>query len=385
MNNYGKITQSRPAEPMPEYADTYAIIPPVEQALPHCAVMLVLDTSHSMWGEGLRDMKDSLHAFYAKLNQMHGTIMQTDIAAVSMGENLRMLEEFTPFEQSHLPEMNIRPKGDTPIGAALNLALLKLRDQWARYEQNGWAYLPSRLIVLSDGQSTDDISDVVREIQALASSGRLSCDVVVTGSAPNMDALGSIAGENIRLPVRGEMKQAFNDIGQRVCRSCGEEKQKSSELPGWEIVSCDFSGQGGEAPAYVLDGTNIIHWAQSRSERTLKYLLAMARRFREEGTPYQVFFDASTLYILPERERGEYKRLLADYPDTFLQVPSGTQADDFILQVADALPDCRVISKDHFREYRDKYPWIAQGNRVIQGMIAGDCVIIPEINFNVSA
>ena len=33
-------------------------------AMPHCPVILVLDTSHSMWGQGLTDMMASLKAFY---------------------------------------------------------------------------------------------------------------------------------------------------------------------------------------------------------------------------------------------------------------------------------------------------------------------------------
>ena len=35
---------------------------------------------------------------------------------------------FVPLEQSHLSELNIRPKGDTPIGAAPNPAPDRLSD-----------------------------------------------------------------------------------------------------------------------------------------------------------------------------------------------------------------------------------------------------------------
>ena len=37
-------------------------------AIPHCPVVLVLDTSHSMWGQGLSDMMTSLHAFCTPLS-----------------------------------------------------------------------------------------------------------------------------------------------------------------------------------------------------------------------------------------------------------------------------------------------------------------------------
>ncbi len=52
-----------------------------------------------------------------------------EIAAVGMGDDLRMPEKFIALEHSHLSELNIRPKGDTPIGAALNPAMDQLSDR----------------------------------------------------------------------------------------------------------------------------------------------------------------------------------------------------------------------------------------------------------------
>ena len=71
--------------------------------IPHCPVILVLDTSHSMWGKGLADMKESVQAFFKTIDSQGFALAQIDTAAVSMGDNLRMLEEFTPFTKSALP------------------------------------------------------------------------------------------------------------------------------------------------------------------------------------------------------------------------------------------------------------------------------------------
>ena len=84
-------------------------------AMPHCAVILVLDTSHSMWGQGFTDMMASLKAFYKTITDIQFLNAKVDIAAVSMGDNLCMLEEFTPFHSSDLPNRSIRPKGDTQL------------------------------------------------------------------------------------------------------------------------------------------------------------------------------------------------------------------------------------------------------------------------------
>ena len=41
---------------------------PSDCTLPHCPIILVLDTSHSMWGKGLSDMVSSLKVFYQTLH-----------------------------------------------------------------------------------------------------------------------------------------------------------------------------------------------------------------------------------------------------------------------------------------------------------------------------
>ena len=38
--------------------------------IPHCPVMIVLDTSHSMWGRGMQDQQDALKAFHKTLDAL---------------------------------------------------------------------------------------------------------------------------------------------------------------------------------------------------------------------------------------------------------------------------------------------------------------------------
>ena len=49
-----------------------------------------------------------------------------EIAAVGMGDDLRMPEEFVPLEQSHLSELNLRPKGCTICLQMISNAVLGL-------------------------------------------------------------------------------------------------------------------------------------------------------------------------------------------------------------------------------------------------------------------
>lgn len=349
-------------------------------AIPHCPVVLVLDTSHSMWGQGLTDMMASLKAFYKTIADIQFLNAEVDIAAVSMGDNLCMLEEFTSLHSSDLPNRNIRPKGDTPIGAALGLAQEALQAQIVRYRSVGIPYVTPNLILLSDGKSTDDFQPVANQIRRMVESGKLICRAVALGHDANMDALARIAGNCVMIPNFGGMRQTFAKIGQIVSKTYEEEAQ---EVINEQAMPVDRH-IGAE---YLLDGSNILHWDEYRTGISLKHLLAITDHLKITGQPFQVFFDATAPHILKKkapREAEVYENLLKDDPAHFCQVPAGTRADDFLLLQADVNKGALILTQDLFRDHVDKYPWLKTERRVIPGMVMNNVIFFPEISLQIS-
>ena len=350
--------------------------------MPHCPVILVLDTSHSMWGQGLTDMMTSLKAFYKTITDVQFLNAQVDIAAVSMGDNLCMLEEFTPLLSSALPNRNIRPKGDTPIGAALELAQEALHAQIRKYLSAGISYVTPNLILLSDGKSTDDFQPAAEHIRGAVESGKLICCAIALGPDADMDALSHIAGaDHIMVPNFGGMRQAFAHVGQIVSQTYEEEAQEAIAEQAGHI-------DRGSGTEYLLDGSNILHWDEYRSGITLKHLLDITNHLKKENQAFQVFFDATAPHILRKNAPQEvalYEKLLKDDPDHFCQVPAGTRADDFLLLQADANKNALILTQDLFRDHVDKYPWLKTEKRVIPGMVMNNMIFFPEISLQISS
>ena len=350
-------------------------------AMPHCPVVLVLDTSHSMWGQGLADMMSSLKAFYKTIADVQFLNAQVDIAAVSMGDNLSMLEEFTPLHSSDLPNRSIRPKGDTPIGAALELALEELQAQIRRYETAGISYVTPNLILLSDGKSTDDFQSAAEHIRRSVESGELICRAIALGKDADMEALASIAGrDRVMVPNFGGMRQTFAQIGQIVSQTYEEE---APEVIIEQAAPVDQHG----GTEYLLDGSNILHWGASRTGISLKHLLVITDHLKKANQAFQVFFDASAPHILKKHAPQEvslYEKLLKDDPNHFCQVPAGTRADDFLLLQADANKDALILTQDLFRDHVEKYPWLKTERRVIPGMVMNNLIFFPEISLQIS-
>ena len=350
-------------------------------AMPHCPVILVLDTSHSMWGQGLADMMSSLKAFYKTIADVQFLNAQVDIAAVSMGDNLCMLEEFTPLHSSDLPNRSIRPKGDTPIGAALELAQEALQAQISRYQTAGIAFVTPNLILLSDGKSTDDFQRAAEHIRSSVESGKLICRAIALGKDANMEALASIAGrDRVMVPNFGGMRQTFAQIGQIVSQTYEEE---APEVIIEQAAPVDQHG----GTEYLLDGSNILHWGASRTGISLKHLLVITDHLKKANQAFQVFFDATAPHVLRKNApqgADVYEKLLKDDPEHFCQVPAGTRADDFLLLQADANKDALILTQDLFRDHVDKYPWLKTERRVIPGMVMNNLIFFPEISLQIS-
>ena len=375
----------------------------VANLIPHCPVILVLDTSHSMWGQGLTDMMTALKTFYKTLDDNSFMNAKVDIAAVSMGDNLRMLEEFTPIEESYLPTSSIRPKGDTPIGAALELAMKALCAQLKYYQAADISHVTPQLIMLSDGKSTDDFQPAAEAIRTAVARGQLFCRAIPTGSDTDLAALASIVGaDNIVSHGFGGMRSAFAQVGQAVSQTYEEEAQEvitvqeTPSIPRSSTPKSRHSSSTSSRPisslpqsgtVYLLDGRNIMHWHDEQGGVTLKYLLAITDYLERNQLPYQVLFDATTPHILKKKspeEAARYEELLKTDRAHFRQVPAGTSADDFLLMVASQNKDALIMTQDLFRDHHDEHPWLKNENRLIRGMVLNDSIIFPAISLNIS-
>ncbi len=353
--------------------------------MPHCAVVLVLDTSHSMWGKGLRDLKQSLRVFQQTLIDTSFAQAELDLAAISMGENLGVLEEFTPFRESRLASLAIRPKGDTPIGAALSLALQMLAAQSEQYRQAGRRQVTPQLILLSDGKdSSDDYTAVAADIRNACAAGKLVCHAIALGDSPDCDALRRIAGTQIVFPQRGALCDAFAEVGQTISQTYEAE---ASETPAPAAPAPMAPAASDGVTEYLLDGSNILYWDRFGSGITLRYVLGLADYLERQGLRYRVFFDATARHILAKRDAAEaaqYEALLRGRPEHFLQVPAGTAADAVLLHLADTQPGSVIISNDLFRDHAEQYPWLHEKTqRIISGMVLQDAIFFPSISLQI--
>ena len=348
-------------------------------SIPRCPVVLVLDTSHSMWPV-LSDLKNALRSFYNTVQQTQFENAKIDLAVVSMGEKFGMLEDFTAFEYSQIANLPIRPKGDTPMGQALMLALDKLEEQkkyYCRIHQN---FVTPQVILLSDGKTGDDVSEAAERINSAIRHGKLLFRTIALGASPNLGILNQFDGCVIKNINVSELHDSFKDAGIRVSKSYEAEVVYGvgDDLL-YEYKQCPV-----EKKMYILDGSNIIHWNDMMNGVRLQNVLALINEIKARNMDYIVFFDASARHQMVPGDAAKYEHLLKNDPEHFRQVPAKNQADDFILHLADITPESTIISGDTYHQYENQYVWLkGHTKRVVSGMVFGNEIFIPKLSWSI--
>lgn len=121
----------------------------------------------------------------------------------------------------------------------------------------------------------------------------------------------------------------------------------------------------------VVDGSNLAWGSQVRSmggEPTLARLHSALQELREQypGTELIVFVDANFRHVVPEKEKTQVDREVAE--GKLHRVPAGTVggADVYLLDIA-RKKDGIVVSNDNFAQHTEYHSWLAEKGRLLGG------------------
>lgn len=111
-----------------------------------------------------------------------------------------------------------------------------------------------------------------------------------------------------------------------------------------------------ERDVVVIDGANVAYEEKSGGGKPkLSNLLKVRGELEERGFDTIIVIDASLKYEIDDQHQLE--KLIAS--QQIRQVPAGTDADFFILEIADTC-GARIVTNDQYRDYKERYPWIPE-------------------------
>ena len=137
-----------------------------ENPEPRCACLLLLDVSGSMEGAKIEQLNAGLKHFAHQLRADSMAAKRVEVAVVIFGP-ARVAQDFVTADAFVPP--TLIADGDTPIGAAIELALELISERKQIYRANGISYYRPWIFMISDGDPTDSTvaaSSRVREGEA---------------------------------------------------------------------------------------------------------------------------------------------------------------------------------------------------------------------------
>jgi uncharacterized protein YegL len=109
------------------------------------------------------------------------------------------LLDFTLVENVRVPRLSA--SGSTAMGAAVSLAVCRLRERRQQYRDNGVSSYVPWLVLMTDGAPNDHWEQAAQELRTLAEQRKLIVFAVGIGEGCNFEILGKFCPAD-RPPVR---------------------------------------------------------------------------------------------------------------------------------------------------------------------------------------
>ena len=154
----------------------------IDNPSPRCPVALVLDTSGSMDGAPIQALNAGAQLFIEEVKAHDLARWSVDLAVYTAGDQAQCLQQFIGIEQiAGISPM--QASGQTPLGAAVGMALHDLEVRKKTYRDSGVPYYQPWLVIISDGAPTDSWQDAAQRARQLAEKRKLvSLPVGVDGA-----------------------------------------------------------------------------------------------------------------------------------------------------------------------------------------------------------
>lgn len=177
-------------------------------------------------------LNEGVQHFFQSLREDIVAKHSAEVAIVAFSGVAQGILDFQSLERIESPPRLIleTQHGGTSLGTALELALQKLDERKAEYQEAGVDYFQPWIVLMTDGQPTDDTHLTVRsDIHDRIKHRRLSFFPIGVGDGVNIEVLTDLSPNRPALRLQGlKFNEFFEWLSQSVSRT-------SQSMPGEEV------------------------------------------------------------------------------------------------------------------------------------------------------
>ena len=179
---------------MNDYAEETTL--DVTNPAPRCPVMLLLDTSGSMSGTPIEELRDGLKQFLRETSDDETASMSVELEIITFGGGVGIAAPFAPVNVINDNRPTLDANGNTPLGEALTLASNELRERRRLYKNKGISSYKPWVILMTDGEPNDDWEEPARAMRSLGEQRKLQYIGIGIGEEADFDTLRGILPEH---------------------------------------------------------------------------------------------------------------------------------------------------------------------------------------------
>ena len=210
----------------------------IDNPVARVAVSLVLDCSSSMSGEPIEELNKGVGQFFTEVKNNVYAKDSVEVCVVTFGDTADCLLDFDNIDRQTTPSLTAY--GNTPMDDAVNMALDKLEKRKREYQDNGVSYYQPWMVLMTDGQPTQDISGSSSRTTEMINNRKLTIFPIGIGQGADMNELARFSPDRDPLRLNGlKFESFFEWLSQSV-------ERVSQSIPG-DKIDLDLKGIKGWA------------------------------------------------------------------------------------------------------------------------------------------
>ena len=209
-------------------------------------VALLLDTSGSMLTDNrIGELNKGIDLFFNSILEDEVTRYSVELSIITFGRVVNKVLDFANVErqvpdfQKNMPIVVNSPMDGTPMGEAVELAIRILNERKSEYKTAGVEYYQPWLVLMTDGQPTDSISNATILTTSMVEAGKLSLFPIAIGAGANLVELSKFSPKRPPLRLRGLNFREFFEWLKESAKSTSQSTPGQSTSPppiGWATL-----------------------------------------------------------------------------------------------------------------------------------------------------
>jgi uncharacterized protein YegL len=186
-------------------------------------VCLCLDTSGSMAGQSISELNKGIQYFFDAIQDDEVAKYSVELSIVAFDSNATKLLDFANIDRQSVPILTAN--GSTSMGKGVELALNLLEERKKEYSSKGVDYYQPWLVLMTDGEPTDDTSNAANRVQTLASNKKLTVFAVAIGNQANKKVLSQFSTLKDNMVLKVTSAEYFREFFEWLSQSASVASQ----------------------------------------------------------------------------------------------------------------------------------------------------------------